>query len=78
MIEKINESEIEEIARQSRTGKYGLSRKDISGALETEGQPFEVEWVRLPPGKINFPCSRASGTVGILYCTPRPGHRAPK
>ncbi len=56
MIEKINESEIEEIARQSRTGKYGLHRKDISGALETTGQPFEVEWVRLPPGKINFPC----------------------
>lgn len=55
MIEKINESEIEENARLSRTGKYGSSHKDISGALETEGQPFEVEWVRLPPGKINFP-----------------------
>lgn len=56
MIEKINESEIEENTRLSRTGKYGSSHKDISGALETEGQPFEVEWVRLPPGKINFPC----------------------
>lgn len=55
MIEKINESEIEENTRLSRTGKYGSSHKDISGALETEGQPFEVEWVRLPPGKINFP-----------------------
>ena len=56
MIEKINESEIEERVRLSRTGKYGSAHKDISGALETEGQPFEVEWVRLPPGKINFPC----------------------
>ncbi len=56
MIEKINESEIEEKSRQSHTGKYGLCWKDISGALETTGQPFEVEWVRLPPGKINFPC----------------------
>ena len=40
--EKINESEIEEISRLSRTGKYGTSEKDISAALETEGQPFEV------------------------------------
>ena len=56
MKEIINESEIKVLARQSRTGKYGLSRKDISGALETSGQPFEVEWMRLPPGKTNFPC----------------------
>ena len=55
MIKKINEADIEETSRRSRTGKYGAAEKDISGALATAGQPFEVEWVRLPPGKINFP-----------------------
>ena len=56
MIEKINLSELAEESHQSPSGKYGVSEKDVSGALETEGQPFEVEWVRLPPGRTNFPC----------------------
>ena len=45
MVEKVNESEIEAHARMSPGGKFGVSRKDISGALESEGQPFEVDWV---------------------------------
>ena len=56
MIEKINLSELAEESLQSPSGKYGASVKDVSSALETEGQPFEVEWVQLPPGRINFPC----------------------
>ena len=56
MKEKVHLSEVEETSRVSPKEKYGLSRRDISGALETEGQPFEVEWVKLPPGKTNFPC----------------------
>ena len=75
MIEKINESEIEERVRLSRTGKYGSAHKDISGALETEGQPFEVEWVRLPRGR-SISVSRASGAVGVLFGDPRAGHCA--
>ena len=56
MIEKVNVSELAEESRQSPSGKYGLSERDVSGALGTEGQPFEVVRVRLPPGKTNFPC----------------------
>lgn len=56
MKEKVNLSEIEEEGRASPKEKYGLSWKDISAALDIEGQPFEVEWARLGPGKTNFPC----------------------
>lgn len=49
-------SEIEEISRVSPKEKYGLSHKDVFGTLEKKGQPFEVEWVKLPLGKTNFPC----------------------
>lgn len=56
MKEKVHLSEVEEEGRDSPKEKFGLSWKDISGALDVEGQPFEVEWVRLAPGKINFPC----------------------
>jgi uncharacterized cupin superfamily protein len=55
MQEKIHISDISETRRTSPKDKYGVSVKDISGALETEGQPFEVMWVRLSPGKTNFP-----------------------
>ena len=55
MIDKIHEPEIEENLHRSPSEKFCVSRKDISGALGTEGQPFEVDWVRLPAGKTNFP-----------------------
>ena len=61
MPEKINLEEIEEVTRSSPKGRYALSRKGISQALEGKtsagggGDPFDVEWVRLHPGKINFP-----------------------
>lgn len=56
MKEKVRLSEIEETSRTSPSGKYGLSRRNISNALEASNQPFDVEWVRLPPQKTNFPC----------------------
>lgn len=56
MKEKVRMSEIEEISRVSPTGKFGVSRKDVLGALDVDGQPFEVDLVRLSPGKTNYPC----------------------
>ncbi len=55
MKEKINLAEIEEKSHHSPKRKFQVSRKDVSGALKTEGQPFEVDWVRLQPGMTNFP-----------------------
>ncbi len=64
MPEKINLSEIEEQTRISPKEKYGVTRKNMSIALGAKmgvgkwggGQPFDVEWVKLPPKKTNFPC----------------------
>lgn len=55
MIEKVHEPDLDEKLHRSPRGSFCVSRKDISGALETEGQPFEVDWVRLPAGMTNFP-----------------------
>ena len=57
MSEKVNLKEIEEVQRSSPGGKYGLARKHVSGVLGVvKDAPFDVEQVRLSPGKINFPC----------------------
>ena len=78
MIEKINVSELAEESLQSPSGKYGASVKDVSSALETEGQPFEVEWVRLPPGRTNFPCHAHQVQWEFYLVVRRPRHRAPQ
>ena len=66
MKEKVNLTEIEEVNRVSPKAKYELFRKHISLALGGKkdegtwggGHPFDVEHVRLPPGKFNFPFHR--------------------
>lgn len=55
MKEKVNLSEIEEKSRHSPKGTFQVSRKDVSGSLETADRPFEIDWVRLRPGMTNFP-----------------------
>ena len=55
MSEKVNLSEIEEKTGSSPKGKFGLARRNLTQALGGVA-PFDVEWVRLEPGKTNFPC----------------------
>lgn len=60
---KVNINEIKEEAWQSPSGKYAVSFKGISEALGREPasldlskrHPFDLEWNRVPTGKINFP-----------------------
>lgn len=60
---KVNINEIKEETWQSPGGKYAVSFKGISEALGREPasldlskrHPFDLEWNRVPPGKINFP-----------------------
>jgi uncharacterized cupin superfamily protein len=56
--EKANIEEMEGQHRESPKGKYGMTRFQVSEALGagTGTEPFEVEFVRLHPGKLNFPC----------------------
>ena len=59
----INESQVKEEHRVSPKGAYELFRKHISIALGGVrdvgpwggGHPFDVELVRIPPGKKNYP-----------------------
>ena len=60
---KVNINEIKQEAWQSPSGKYAVSFKGISEALGREPasldlskrHPFDLEWNRVPTGKINFP-----------------------
>ena len=60
---KVNINEIKEEPWQSPGGKYAVSFKGISEALGrdpnsldlSKGHPFDLEWNRVPAGKINFP-----------------------
>ena len=62
-MEKINVNDIKEEAWQSPGGKYAVSFKGISEGLGREPasldlskrHPFDLEWNRVPAGKINFP-----------------------
>ena len=62
-MKKVNIKEIKEETWQSPGGKYAVSFKGISEALGREPasldlskrHPFDLEWNRVPPGKINFP-----------------------
>ena len=56
--EKVNVESIEGTRRDSPKGKYGLTYKGVSQALDagTGKEPFDVGYVRLPPGKLNYPC----------------------
>ena len=62
-MKKVNINEIKEEAWQSPGGKYAVSFKGISEALGREPasldlskrHPFDLEWNRVPAGKINFP-----------------------
>ncbi|MFN2540836.1 MAG: cupin domain-containing protein [Chthoniobacterales bacterium] len=60
---KVNVSDIQEKPWQSPKGKYAVSFKGISEALGRDARspdsrkrwPFDLEWNRMPSGKINFP-----------------------
>ena len=60
---KVNVKEIKEEAWQSPGGKYAAHFKGISIALGrdpnsldlSKRHPFDLEWNRVPPGKLNFP-----------------------
>ena len=62
-MKKVNINEIKEEPWQSPGGKYAVSFRGISIALGREPDsldlskrhPFDLEWNRVPPGKINFP-----------------------
>jgi len=62
-MKKVNINEIKEEAWQSPGGKYAVFFKGISEALGRESgsldlskrHPFDLEWNRVPPGKLNFP-----------------------
>lgn len=56
--EKVNVEELEGQRHDSPKGKYGLTYKGVSGALEagTGSEPFDVGYVLLHPGKTNYPC----------------------
>jgi len=62
-VKKANISKIEDEPWQSPGGKYAAHFKGISVALGRDAtsldlakrQPFDLELVRLPPGKSNFP-----------------------
>lgn len=60
---KVNVDDIKEEPWRSPGGKYAVSFKGISEALGREPasldlskrHPFDLEWSRVPPGKMNFP-----------------------
>ena len=60
---KVNIHDIQEEPWQSPRGKYAVSFKGVSEALGREPSsldlskwhPFDLEWSRVPPGKLNFP-----------------------
>ena len=62
-MKKTNVSDIKEDPWQSPKGKYVVSFKGISEALGREPasldlakrHPFDLEWSKIPPGKMNFP-----------------------
>ena len=62
-MKKVNVNDIKEDPWQSPKGKYAASFKGISEALGRElasmdlakRHAFDLEWTRVPPGKINFP-----------------------
>lgn len=62
-MKKINIDELKEEPWRSPGGKYAVSFKGISEALGREPasldlskrHPFDVEWSRIPPRKMNFP-----------------------
>jgi uncharacterized cupin superfamily protein len=62
-MKKANLAGITERETKSPQGRYHLYRRSLSEALggKTDigtwdgGHPFDVEWVRLPPGAMNFP-----------------------
>jgi uncharacterized cupin superfamily protein len=65
---KINRGEVREETRSSPQGKYQLFRRHLSLALGGKrdvgtwggGHPFDVEFVRIPPGAKNFPLHQHS------------------
>jgi uncharacterized cupin superfamily protein len=60
---KVNVNDIQEEPWQSPKGKYAVSFKGIAEALGRDARsldlgkrwPFDLEWNRMPPGKMNFP-----------------------
>jgi len=62
-MQKVNIDDIKEEVWQSPGGKYAVSFKGISEALGrdrdsldlSKRHPFDLEWNRVPAGKINFP-----------------------
>jgi uncharacterized cupin superfamily protein len=62
-MQKVNIDEIKEDPWQSPRGKYVVTFKGISEALNRDPRsldlakrwPFDLEWSRVPPGKSNFP-----------------------
>ena len=62
-MKKVNTNEIKEEPWQSPKGKYAVAFKGIAEALGRDPRsldlakrwPFDVEWNRVPPGKLNFP-----------------------
>jgi uncharacterized cupin superfamily protein len=60
---RVNVNEIKEEPWQSPGGKYAVSFKGISEALDRDPtsldlakrHPFDLEWNRVPPGKFNVP-----------------------
>ena len=62
-MKKVNVNEIKEDPWQSPRGKFAASFRGISEALGRDGNsldmvkrhPFDLEWTRIPPGKLNFP-----------------------
>jgi uncharacterized cupin superfamily protein len=62
-VHKVNINEVKEEAWRSPGGKYAVSFKGISEALGrvptsldlSKRHPFDLEWNRVPAGKINFP-----------------------
>jgi uncharacterized cupin superfamily protein len=62
-VKTVNINEIKEEPWRSPKGKYAVAFKGISEALGRDPQsldlakrwPFDLEWNRVPPGKLNFP-----------------------
>jgi hypothetical protein len=85
-VKKVNLNEIKEEPWQSPCGKYAVSFKGISEALGREPasldlskrHPFDLEWNRLPAGKMQFPLPRSLGPMGIVFGYFRQRHCPPQ